>query len=156
MEGVGNGIVPTETPSSSLTYITTPSTADIEALALHPNGTLLAAADSAGRINVLKVADWAAKSEATASLVAQLAPAVIASWGWCGARFLGDKIVAAHWGGRYVALFDDGRLVNTIPMVGRPAAMCISSANLVLVAEGNTLSAWDMRAPQVPVKRVRV
>lgn len=100
------------------------------------------------------MSDWSAAKLASAN---RLPPPFVASHGWTGVRFTSDdKLVAASFGGRYIALYDGDKIVNTVATVLRPAALCISEEGVVLVAEGNSLSAWDLRAGLAPVKRIRV
>lgn len=154
VEGVGNGLVPCETTQSSVSYIETPLASDIESLDLHRTGTKVAAADASGHLSLLHVSDWSATKPASAS---RLSPPFVASHGWTGVRFTSDdKLVAASFGGRYIALYDGDKVVNTVATVLRPAALCVSEEGFVLVAEGNSLSAWDLRAGLAPVKRIRV
>lgn len=155
IDGVGKDLVPTETPHSQVSFMSTPHATDIESLDLHPSGSLLAAADSSGRASILRIKTWNEGLETSPEVVAHLPAAVPASYGWCGARFAGDKLVTAHFGGRYFAIYEDARLTTVVPTMARPTAMCISEEGLLLLAEGNSVSAWDLRNPQSPVKRLR-
>ena len=146
--------MPTETPRSSVAFLATPHTSDIESLELR--GALLAIADASGHASLLRVRNWANGATAALEVASQLAPPFAASHGWTGIRFAGDKVVTASFGGRYIAAYDDGKLVSTAPTASRPAALCVTEEGTVLVAEGNSLSAWDLRAAFAPVKRLRV